>query len=36
MTEPKKKISPHLRQRVREWFQKAEHEMAYLEHAPLD
>lgn len=29
-------MSPHLRQRVREWFRKAEHELAYLEHAPLD
>ncbi len=36
MKETQKKISPHLRQRVREWFQKAEHEMAYLAHAPLD
>lgn len=36
MIEPKKKISPHLQQPVREWFRKAEHEMAYLEHAPLD
>lgn len=29
-------MSPHLRQCVREWFRKAEHELAYLEHAPLD
>ncbi len=37
MTAPiKRNISKHLNQRVREWFRKAEHELAYLEHAPLD
>jgi len=37
MTVPKKpKISEHLRQRTREWFRKAEHDLTYLEHAPLD
>ena len=36
MIAPQKKISSHLLQRVREWLRKAEHEMAYLEHAPLD
>lgn len=32
----KPKLSEHLRQRTREWFRKAEHDLAYLEHAPLD
>ncbi len=37
MTAPKKpKLSEHLRQRTREWFRKAEHDLTYLEHAPLD
>jgi HEPN domain-containing protein len=37
MTASKKgKLSEHLRQRTREWFRKAEHDLAYLEHAPLD
>ncbi|GEM_PF-1046256 len=37
MIEPKQhKLSEHLRQRTREWFRKAEHDLAYLEHAPLD
>jgi HEPN domain-containing protein len=37
MNAPKKpKPSEHLRQRTREWFRKAEHDLAYLEHAPLD
>src|SRR5690242_11802106 len=37
MTEPKpRKVSEHVRQRTREWFRKAEHELAFLELAPLD
>jgi hypothetical protein len=37
MPAPKKqKISEHLRRRTREWFRKAAHELAYLDHAPLD
>ncbi|MGH7457056.1 MAG: HEPN domain-containing protein [bacterium] len=32
----KEKLSEHLRQRTREWFRKAEHDLAYLQHAPLD
>ena len=37
MTAPRKpKLSEHLRQRTREWFRKAEHDLAYLELAPLD
>ncbi|MCA9994236.1 MAG: HEPN domain-containing protein [Anaerolineales bacterium] len=30
------KISDHVRQRTREWFRKAEHELAYLAVAPFD
>lgn len=29
-------ISMHVRQRTREWFRKAEHELAFLDVAPLD
>jgi HEPN domain-containing protein len=37
MTLPKKsKLSEHVRQRTREWFRKAEHELIYLEFAPFD
>ncbi len=37
MTEPqKRKLSEHIRQRTREWFRKAEHELAYLELSPFD
>ena len=32
----KSRISDHIRQRTREWFRKAEHEMVFLEHAPFD
>ncbi|RMD95638.1 MAG: HEPN domain-containing protein [Calditrichaeota bacterium] len=32
----KRKISDHVRSRTREWFRKAEHELAFLEHAPFD
>ena len=28
--------SKHIRQRTREWFRKAEHELAFLEYAPFD
>lgn len=30
------KISEHIRQRTKEWFRKAEHELMFLEHAPFD
>ena len=37
MTEQKKSyLSEHTRQRTQEWFRKAEHELAYLNIAPLD
>lgn len=37
MATPKKpKLSEHIRQRTREWFRKAEHELAYLELSPFD
>ena len=37
MTESKEpKLSDHVRQRTREWFRKAEHELAYLELSPFD
>lgn len=37
MKSPKKqKLSEHVRQRTREWFRKAEHELAYLEVTPFD
>lgn len=37
MTGPQEpKLSEHLRQRTREWFRKAEHDLAFLELAPLD
>lgn len=37
MTAPEKpKLSEHIRQRTREWFRKAEHELIYLELAPFD
>lgn len=32
----KRKLSEHVRQRTREWFRKAEHELAFLERAPFD
>ena len=32
----KSKLSKHIIQRAREWFRKAEHELAFLEHAPFD
>jgi len=32
----KPKLSEHLRQRTKEWFRKAEHELKFLEHAPFD
>jgi HEPN domain-containing protein len=32
----KTKISEHIRQRTKEWFRKAEHELMFLEHAPFD
>ena len=30
------RLSDHIQQRNREWFRKAEHELAFLEHAPFD
>jgi len=37
MTTPRRpKLSEHIRQRTREWFRKAEHELAYLELAPFN
>ncbi|MEK7441938.1 MAG: HEPN domain-containing protein [Chloroflexota bacterium] len=33
---PKRKLSEHLRQRTKEWFRKADHELAYLELSPFD
>jgi hypothetical protein len=30
------RLSKHIQQRTREWFRKAEHELAFLEIAPLD
>ena len=37
MSVPKRpKLSDHIQQRTREWFRKAEHELAYLEHSPFD
>lgn len=37
MTQPqKRKLSEHVRQRTREWFRKAEHELAFLDLAPFD
>ena len=35
-TSKKPKLSEHIRQRTREWFRKAEHELAYLELSPFD
>lgn len=32
----KRKLSEHVRQRTREWFRKAEHELACLKLAPLE
>ena len=32
----KPKLSEHVRQRTKEWFRKAEHELKFLEHAPFD
>jgi len=32
----KPRLSEHIRQRTREWFRKAEHELAYLELSPFD
>jgi HEPN domain-containing protein len=32
----KSKLSDHVRRRTREWFRKAEHELAYLELSPFD
>lgn len=32
----RQKLSEHIRRRTREWFRKAEHELAYLEHSPFD
>jgi HEPN domain-containing protein len=31
-----KQPSEHIQQRTREWFRKAEHELAFLDHAPFD
>jgi HEPN domain-containing protein len=37
MTVPQKHdLSEHVRQRTREWFRKAEHELVFLERAPFD
>jgi len=33
---PSRKLSDHVRQRTREWFRKAEHELAFLDVAPFD
>lgn len=33
---PAKKLSEHIRQRTREWFRKADHELAFLEVAPFE
>ena len=30
------KLSEHIRQRTKEWFRKAEHELMFLENAPFD
>lgn len=32
----KSKLSEHIRQRTKEWFRKAEHELMFLENAPFD
>jgi HEPN domain-containing protein len=32
----KPKLSKHIRQRTKEWFRKAEHELMFLETAPFD
>jgi HEPN domain-containing protein len=32
----KPKLSEHVRQRTKEWFRKAEHELKFLEHAPFN
>ncbi len=32
----KPKLSEHVRQRTKEWFRKAEHELKFLEYAPFD
>jgi len=37
MNGPKKpRLSNHIQQRTHEWMRKAEHELAFLEHAPFD
>ena len=35
-TPQQRRVSEHVRQWTREWFRKAEHELAFLEIAPLD
>lgn len=32
----KPKLSEHVRQRTKEWFRKAEHDLKFLEHTPFD
>lgn len=32
----KSRLSEHIRIRTREWFKKAEHDLAYLEHSPFN